>query len=230
MSNNKLVLEKVALTGAAGWYLAWQMGFGKHSVRLGLGAAALMGTSYLVTGRVNQDSWIRPKQSLPKNWEAIKQRVSNLAWSQVFWGALILFGGHIVNQNAIHHMRRAFSQGPLEAVKAVGSVCIFGPVAEEIVFRGFVQERIEDVQIHMRGGAPDLEGEKNTRILLQALLFGLAHYSRPQGSSNPFIILATASMGYAFGRLKEDHGIHASMMYHAAANSLITARVFIAGG
>ncbi|HSX03719.1 MAG TPA: CPBP family intramembrane glutamic endopeptidase [Rhabdochlamydiaceae bacterium] len=95
-------------------------------------------------------------------------------------------------------------QNPYYAAWVIFRTAIVAPVIEEVVFRGFLQEKIRNIQLFIFGkGAADLTVHKTMRIALQALLFGLAHYRADQAGINGFIVLFTGVSGTYNGYLKE---------------------------
>lgn len=80
-----------------------------------------------------------------------------------------------------------------------GFVVLAGPVLEEVLFRGVLNDKIEKCM-----GEEQTLAKKATRIALVAIIFGLCHLSPFQNTVSNLVILgATTALGVAFGILKE---------------------------
>lgn len=227
----KIVAVKSVMTGGSAWYLAHQLGFQKLASRLGVVTACVNVLSFATFHHLNRTSWITGT-SLSANWQAIRKEVKHIALANLLWGLLAFGSGQVIDQQALRYLKWSFNNGTWQSLQALGKTCIMAPLTEEVFFRGFIQEKIEDVQFVLRThqGTPDLGAEQRMRILLQAILFGLAHYNVRQGNWNGKIVLYTGMMGYALGLLKEKQGIHSCMLLHGASNLIVSLRVFISGG
>ena len=91
---------------------------------------------------------------------------------------------------------------PFHQVILLLDICIIGPILEEIIFRGFIQEKIRDIQSIVSNGKQEQKHQKIFRIAIQAIIFGLFHY-HPKNKGNFSIILTTVAMGCFFGVAKE---------------------------
>ncbi len=84
----------------------------------------------------------------------------------------------------------------------------FTCVAEEAVFRGFIQRHLQQAWVNLRGGAW-------WALAVAAVLFGLAHI----GGGATYVILATvAGAGYGYAYLRTGR-IEASILTHFALNA-----------
>ncbi len=84
---------------------------------------------------------------------------------------------------------------PNKTIWKLFQICILAPIVEEIFFRGFLQEKIRNIQVLLSGTKSiDSTVNKVMRIFLQAYLFsiGHAHYK-----------LIVGLLGGYFGYLKE---------------------------
>ncbi len=85
----------------------------------------------------------------------------------------------------------------------------FTCVAEEAVFRGFIQRQLQQAWRNVRGGAWLALG-------VAALLFGLAHF----GGGLTYVILSTvAGIGYGWAYLRTGGRIEAAILTHFAPNA-----------
>ncbi|MCH9611017.1 MAG: hypothetical protein S4CHLAM81_03290 [Chlamydiales bacterium] len=77
-------------------------------------------------------------------------------------------------------------------------IVVGAPVFEETVFRGFLNKKIE------QWTGDNSRVKKVSRVLLVALIFGVAHLSPYQSAiSNAVIVGTTAALGLVFGLLRE---------------------------
>lgn len=150
--------------------------------------------------------------------------------AQLVVGALLKWSGVSVNQVAIHWIRQNLST-PLKTLLCYWRVSVVAPVVEEFIFRGFLQERICDIQT-LAFGAKAAASKIHTliRVVLQAIAFGLAHYHPLQGTFNIFIVCSTALVGYYCGKMKEETGaITQSISFHSLVNTSVTTRIWMFG-
>ncbi|MBX7067467.1 MAG: CPBP family intramembrane metalloprotease [Parachlamydiales bacterium] len=93
--------------------------------------------------------------------------------------------------------------------KMIPLASIVAPFSEEILFRGFLLERLEDLQL----------GE-TLSMLGQSFIFGAVHLNKSIQEGMQIPVFAVLSfMGYIFGRLKkEENSLLAPMAIHSANN------------
>jgi len=103
----------------------------------------------------------------------------------------------------------------LEVIFILVSVAVIAPVVEEILFRGVIQRALENVMT--------LE----MAILMQALIFGLAHVRPSAGALvNLVIVVSIATAGVFLGGIAQRYKrLGPSMVAHSAANLLVVAFV-----
>jgi membrane protease YdiL (CAAX protease family) len=104
---------------------------------------------------------------------------------------------------------------------------VIAPVIEEIIFRGFLQEKIRNIQVFVFGAKlADHKVNKVIRVGLQAIVFGLAHVRPDQAGINGIIFLITGIGGAYNGYLKEKtKTLWCSMAEHAHWNASSTVSI-----
>jgi membrane protease YdiL (CAAX protease family) len=221
------VTIKSVMTGLAACYLANELGYGRYALQVGTLMAGANVLCFAKTKRLNRTSWINPPSWL-QSWTAIRDNVRSVAMHNVIITGLLLLLAMGGARATVGHARWAVQR---DLAMEIGKICIVSPIAEEIFYRGFLQEKIEETQLFLRTGAGDPNAERDFRILLQAIAFGLSHY-RPYRMplDNCFHMFAIGLSGYMLGRLKEGHGIHSCMLLHSAFNSLSVLRILLVRG
>lgn len=93
---------------------------------------------------------------------------------------------------------------PHKALYFIFQLCIAAPFLEEALFRGFLQEKIRDVQVCLFGKEGD-SGKVHiiTRVALQAIAFGAVHYQAVWGLFNIYVVSTAGLLGFTFGFTKE---------------------------
>lgn len=150
--------------------------------------------------------------------------------AQIVVGIFLRVFEIVVEQVVLQYLQKALTD-PLQAIDAIFKFCILGPVLEEIVFRGFLQEKLRDIQVAIWGvEQADDTIHRVIRIAIQALLFGLCHYHPAQGLFNVYTIILAGAMGVYFGIQKEDtSNLWSSTAHHVHCNTSITSRVIVFG-
>ena len=93
---------------------------------------------------------------------------------------------------------------PLVLAGMLGVVCVLGPIAEELVFRGYLQTGMDGVV------------GKATSLALVSLAFGLIHVG-----NGWHLLVPLVAMGAFFGWMRErSDGLAAPMLAHVLHNSL----------
>jgi len=149
---------------------------------------------------------------------------------QLIMGVILKSLGVGINQVAIQYIKNAVGS-PLKMIMVFTRVCVIAPLVEETIFRGFLQEKLQNLQAYVLG-----EKEANSylhrtiRVVAQAIIFGICHYHPEQGSSNRAIMISTGLVGFCLGEVKEDHkNLWGSSFYHAYFNASVLTRVFVFG-
>lgn len=133
------------------------------------------------------------------------------------------------NQVALVWLRNSLIS-PLAAIYAVFRICVIAPIIEETIFRGFLQEKIRDIQVYIWGEKADNKVHQETRVVLQAIPFGALHYHVSHGLFNVVIILVTGVWGYLMGVQKEkakDSHLWRSIAMHSHLNTAVTTRTIL---
>ena len=146
-------------------------------------------------------------------------------------GAVMWFLGTRINQVALGWLRNSLVS-PLAAFRVIFTICVVAPIVEETIFRGFLQEKIRDIQACIWGKEADSIVHRSTRAVLQAIPFAAAHYHHSQGSSNVLIVSLSGLMGFFFAQQKEltkaGH-LWRSTAMHAHVNTAVSARTIAFG-
>lgn len=115
------------------------------------------------------------------------------------------------------------------------------PVVEEVLFRGFIQERIEDMTFLTNRYVYPLSAQTREKVscATQAIFFGLCHLPGKQviGSfiDKLFVCSTITFSGYCYGKAKnKDQSLLSSIALHAIQNvtlalGLLTFKPFILG-
>ncbi len=133
---------------------------------------------------------------------------------------------------------------PLAAIYTIFHVVVLAPLIEEVVFRGFLQEKLRDVQMLIWGEnsvngkdhTQDWAWHRTNRIALQALAFGAAHYDPLDGFFNYLVVPIATYIGSKLGRIKEGFdkkpapsNLWTNTALHAHVNAAVTSRIAVFG-
>lgn len=183
---------------------------------------------------------ILSKQASHEPWAARERCIENLQAGVKWWplflvtnviaGVIIWMRGPLVNQAAISLIREGLASFQ-KLARIIFRVTIVAPVIEEVIFRGFLQEKIRDIQVICFGSNADSPMQSTARVILQAAVFSVCHYDVLQGASNIPILLGTFGAGFCMGEYKEMyHSLLPSMSLHWMINSVVATRVLLVGG
>lgn len=218
-----------SLLALACWQGCRQLGVTTSRVQWCVGIPAIHVAIAAVTRQSTADLWLLPRDS----------------WRQVAYiggdAILVLTAVHLSaipvhrlikrvykvgpQQNAILYLKWAMQVGGSVWRRALLETCLFAPVAEELLFRGFIQENVGKLQrVYDPAGYDSLEG-KWVRIGICSTLFGLWHYSGRQGLTNLFLVPTTAVGGVLLGLMADAAGLLPAIAVHACQNALVTARL-----
>lgn len=109
---------------------------------------------------------------------------------------------------------------------------ILAPVAEEILFRGFILERLEDLA-SMMNRKVDLLSSKAVKMICnmaQATIFGVVHLrSKIEDGFKIPVAMALSLSGFFMGKSKENNkSLLAPMTFHSANNIASCAYILVA--
>ena len=122
------------------------------------------------------------------------------------------------DQLAVQFLKMTFGN-PLYLFLAVGSIILFAPLLEELLFRGFLQTFIRK---HL-GPKP--------AVFLTSLCFAFFHYSADQGLGNISIIGSLFALALFLGFLYERQGsLLAPIALHASFNAISVLNLYFLGG
>jgi membrane protease YdiL (CAAX protease family) len=110
-------------------------------------------------------------------------------------------------------------KGSTTAIVVVAFIAAVGaPIFEELFFRGFLRTALAS---RLGSGA----------ILIQALLFGLAHYQTGLGWQNVSVVVAISGLGIVFGYTAHRTGrLAAGMIAHGLFNLVVTLTILFSPG
>lgn len=127
-------------------------------------------------------------------------------------------GGQIDHKIAIRQMMQ---KGLLWVLYA--EFVIIGPLMEEILFRGLIMDMIYEAQRRWCDETANSKFQKMTRIALQGIIFGVAHFRPSQGWGNISIICSITVAGTALGYMREKtNNLAMSYFFHALNNFIAT--------
>lgn len=142
----------------------------------------------------------------------------------------VLIAGQFLTGGVARHLRSLHGSAA-DAAMGVAQACVFQPIAQEILWRGFVQEKIDDVQelTKLRG--------VGGRIVVQAVLCALAQGLK--GSTIQWqVFLPSLAMAGGLGYFKErehthktitNSGIRSAMVLHMVSSLLVMGRLLTFG-
>jgi membrane protease YdiL (CAAX protease family) len=134
-------------------------------------------------------------------------------------------------QISLQILLQTFYQSPMKFLRVFFVISCLAPVVEEVVFRGFLQEKIRDIQTIFFKERAQQTISKITRVVIQALLFAVCHFEPLLKWANLYIILITFCLGVQLGITKEkEKNIWACMTLHGLLNTVVCLRVVLIGG
>lgn len=126
----------------------------------------------------------------------------------------------------IQHISNLILQRNIRAI----AIVLIAPLSEEILFRGFLKERIEDL-VHLVSNFQNNTAHKISNII-QAALFGLVHINTMQTAfANSYLFFATALLGTLVGDIKEEGkgSLVRSIFLHECINASVIYRMLVFG-
>jgi membrane protease YdiL (CAAX protease family) len=191
----------------------------------------------------NQKAWFPLNQKAVTQVKDYWEHTPHIFKINMIFGLVFRAVGFSLNQAVMEWVRSCMSS-PLTAIYAVFRVVIVAPLIEETIFRGFLQEKIRDIQEYIwtkknvdgSDNKQDWYAHRVTRIALQAMVFGLCHYVPSQGVFNLLIVPLTTFAGYLLGFSKEGFNkepvstnLWTGAALHAHINAAVTSRIAVFG-
>lgn len=202
------------------------------NVAFGCGMALTASTLTLFSEKV-----IRPlkPECTSSNWintEIDKAELNDFVYNRLVYGTLfitIIYGCIFSPVQAVVLDIQAMH------LKTILLATIIAPLSEEILFRGFLQERIEDILIVINHFVIEIKSEKIKQLASQTsnLFFGALHITGNQVTSlaNKILVFAgTTLLGKIFSDMKNQNNgsLLPSIAAHMAQNTAITCGVILA--
>jgi membrane protease YdiL (CAAX protease family) len=210
--------------------------FLSKTIITGVGVYALLGAQIACVCMVVSVCFTLISGNYKNDWfplgtfkEKITKEISQLPFAlfiNTFYGlALSFMGVHLV-QLPVVLLKEAFKISTFVGMNMLFHICVRAPIVEEIVFRGFLQDKIKDLQTIVFGKKALLNKiHKIVRITLQAACFGAMHYHPMQGASNIPIVVLTSCVGFICGFFKEEENSLVSPIgFHSVVNTSVSYR------
>ncbi len=109
---------------------------------------------------------------------------------------------------------------------------VIAPITEEILFRGFLRERVEDTLFLTNRYIFSVSASTQKKIahIAQALLFGAVHLQFKSIQTDLFIFAITSNIGYKLMKIEDEAGtIYQSICTHSLVNAINTLRLLCFG-
>ncbi len=151
--------------------------------------------------------------------------------ANLMFGLLVkLAGSSGVHQLPLRVLLHSFYDSPVKFLRIFLRITYVAPLIEEIIFRGFLQEKIRDVQAILFKDKEETTISKIIRVVIQALVFSLCHFHPLQGLANIPILIGTFIFGFYMGLNKEkEKTLWTSMTIHGSVNTVVCLRVILIG-
>lgn len=191
-------LAKITLTGAA-VFLLWGIQTALIATIVNIALTALI-------PRAVDNEWYKSDRAVAQVTSKVNKKwyyfqiLSSLVFG-IFWGIGYLSNNPSQAAEMVNQVVQAVSN-PWGLLTVVLWSCLVVPISEEIVFRGFLQEKIRDIQAYNTKGNQDISHFKTVRVSLQAIACGLSAYSSNR-ASNTAICFIKGFYGYTLGNRKE---------------------------
>ncbi len=150
-----------------------------------------------------------PLVLIPLGWES--RRSLGLIWGKWKLGILSAFIVISISFLVYWLLNRHFTAPTIDHV--LFSTVIWGPVAEEILFRGYLQPKLER------------SAGKWVGLVITSILFGIAHLPKIylRQASTPPLVPEAFLLGFVFGIIRDRTGsIYYGMLCHMAYNLIVT--------
>lgn len=188
----------------------------------------------LLSKQLSAGSWIPlSKRNIQDCFKHFDEEFKNVFFSWYICAIIMKVATMILvkefNPESSTNFHQAMAKSKLATLYALFSGCIRAPVVEEVIFRGFLQEKVRDIQVCFFGEKADNTLNKIGRIIFQASLFGLGHYGPTQNKgTNVSHVALTFNIGLLMGYYKEKTGtLWVGIIHHFLENALVSLRELI---
>jgi membrane protease YdiL (CAAX protease family) len=202
---------------------------------LGPVIAAVAVVAHLVLATITKDfgnvSWFAKNHAVGEIKKAATLIPVILKVNLIFGLIVKLSSSPGVHQIPLRILVRSFYESPSKFLRIFLRIIYISPVIEEIIFRGFLQEKIRDIQVILFKGNEDSTLCKVIRVIIQSLLFACVHFHPLQGLANIPILMGTFIFGFYMGLNKErEKTLWTSITIHSSINTIVCSRVILFGG
>jgi membrane protease YdiL (CAAX protease family) len=188
------LFEKIILTGSS----VYMMFGGVPAICAVVGLAAL---SYI------------SNQSKSSSWFPIKnmyEHISN-AFPDIFWALCgnVSFGVFMNMVNIKNSslpcliLKESFLKGKKAFAYVVIKTGILSPIVDEILFRGFLQDCIKNIQATI-WKVNENETEKKCRVIAQSIIYAIGFFNPAMGIQNIYFVGSALWMGFYLGMKREN--------------------------
>lgn len=219
-------VQKVALVGLAcilffGVQLScsWTMA---TAVALSFSAITLFSETFFRVGETQNQNWMNPDIH---GWRLMTQVALRLSVLPIVLGFVTASGIMPIQAVAVEIIGGN--------IKIMLLATLLAPIAEEILFRGFIQERMEDLTNLVDRFICPLPGivKEWLSISVQSLLFGFVHITGEQVVKRAMKIVVFSSVSLlGFGLTlfkKDDESLLSPMAIHSAQNTGVVLGLFM---
>jgi membrane protease YdiL (CAAX protease family) len=194
-----------------------------------IGMIVHLALSYITLDRGNS-SWFASDCAVDQIKKSLPYLPTVLKVNVIFGIMAKLFGSDGARQIPLRMLLQSFYESPMKFLKIFFRISVVAPIIEEVIFRGFIQEKIGDIQTLVFKQDTQQTICKITRVVLQALIFAGCHFHPLLGLANVPILLGTFFFGFYMGLNKEkEKNVWAGMTIHASINTVVCLRVVLIG-
>ena len=198
---------------------------------LGASTAATVAIANVIFSQVvtpaENNQWFSSKHFTDITHEENTYLYKFLAVRVIIFVIPCFFGVNLIGQDQfiMRMLTECYKAANYKAIAyLITKICLIAPIAEEIIFRGLLQEKVRDLQA-LLWGSESIYSKVciDFRVNFQAVLFGLVHI-HPQNKGNAIICSVLALAGQVLGYLKEKTGdLISPIGVHVAHNNSVVA-------
>lgn len=227
VTKNHILLKVTSVALAALAFFTLQYGY--TLAQAGVIAGTLSSLTWLSEIFLRQDRSFRCKTPNWYNTKSLDRKVMieflvTVLCVNVIYGMAFSYFNISIGQ----HVQELIKKGSLRILLIA---IVVAPISEEILFRGFLQERLEDGCYLFSRFITPLSSKCVKRVsnISQAIIFGLSHVNERQTPlANALILASTTLMGYGFGGIKNlEASLFSSIFTHMSINTSVTARLLV---